>query len=93
MIDNSYIKVANVVYYLNDDTEDTFFVDDCDGTIVNVVPPNPIREGYKFKGWYKEKECINKWDFEKDIIPSKEYDKDGNYIFKETAIYAGWEIK
>ena len=69
------------------------FVDDCDGTIVNVVPPNPIREGYKFKGWYKEKECINKWDFEKDIIPSKEYDKEGNYIFKETAIYAGWEIK
>ena len=91
--DYSYIKVANVVYYLNDDTKDTFFVDDCDGTIVNVVPPNPIREGYKFKGWYKEKECINKWDFEKDIIPSKEYDKEDNYIFKETAIYAGWEIK
>ena len=85
------ISFANVVYYLNDDTEDTFFVDDCDGTIVNVTPPNPIREGYKFNGWYKEKECINKWDFEKDIIPSKEYDVDGNYIFKETSLYACWE--
>ena len=91
LIDNSYIKIANVVYYLNDTTEDTFFVDDCDGTIVNVTPPNPIREGYKFNGWYKEKECINKWDFEKDIIPSKEYDADGNYIFKETSLYACWE--
>lgn len=81
---------ANVVYYLNDDTNDTFFVDDCDGTKVNVIPPDPYREGYKFLGWYKEKETINKFDFEKDIIPSKQYDSSNNYIFNETSIYAKW---
>ena len=91
VIDYSYITIANVVYYLNDNTENTFFVDDCDGTKVNVIPPTPIRKGYKFNGWYKEKECINKWDFENDIIPKKEYDDEGNYIFKETSIYASWE--
>lgn len=82
---------ANVVYYLNDDTNDTFFVDDCDGTKVNVIPPEPYRDGYKFLGWYKEKEGINKFDFEKDVIPNKQYDSNNNYIFKETSIYAKWE--
>ena len=96
---NDYIdNIANVSYYYNYDNSHTinwktYFIDDLDNELITNIPPNPIREGYKFKGWYKEKECINKWDFEKDIIPSKEYDKDGNYIFKETAIYAGWEIK
>jgi len=82
---------ANVVYYLNDDTNDTFFVDDCDGTKVNVIPPDPYRDGYEFMGWYKEKEGINKFDFDNDIIPSKQYDSNNNYIFKETSIYAKWE--
>ena len=84
---------ANVVYYLNDDTDSTFFCDDCDGTKVNVIPPDPYRDGYKFKGWYKEKEGINEFDFEKEIIPSKEYDVENNYILNETSIYAKWEKK
>ena len=82
---------ANVVYYLNDDTNDTFFVDDCDGTKVNVIPPDPYRDGYKFLGWYKEEECINQFDFENEIIPKKEYDSNNEYIFKETSLYAKWE--
>lgn len=81
---------ANVVYYLNDGTNDTFFSDDCDGKKVNVIPPDPYRKGYKFLGWYKEKEAINKFDFENDIIPSKQYDSSENYIFNETSIYAKW---
>ncbi|MBQ9900344.1 MAG: InlB B-repeat-containing protein, partial [Acholeplasmatales bacterium] len=84
---------ANVVYYLNDDTDSTFFCDDCDGTKVNVIPPDPYRDGYKFIGWYKEKEGINEFDFEKEIIPSKEYDVENNYILNETSIYAKWEKK
>ena len=89
-------NIANVSYYYNYDNSDTinwktYFIDDLDNELITNIPLNPIREGYKFKGWYKEKECINKWDFEKDIIPSKEYDKDGNYIFKETVLYAGWD--
>ncbi len=29
----------------------------------------PSREGYEFDGWYKEPECINKWNFETDKLP------------------------
>lgn len=81
---------ANVVYYLSDNTNDGFFIDDVDGTIVNVVPPNPYKEGYEFVGWYKDLDGIEPWDFENDIIPKKIYDGDGNYIFIETKIYAKW---
>ena len=87
------IKYANVIYYYNYDNKTVFFVDDCDGTIVNVTPPNPYREGYEFIGWYKEAECLNRWDFDKDIVPSKEYDEEGNYLLKETRLYAKWEKK
>ena len=82
---------ANVVYYMNDDTDSTFFCDDCDGTKVNVIPPDPYRDGYKFIGWYKEKEGINEFDFENYIIPNKEYDGENVYILNETSIYAKWE--
>jgi len=85
-------KSVNVIYYMNDDTEEVFFVDDCDGTKVNVIPPNPYRDGYEFKGWYKEKECITLFDFENDVIPSKEYNEEGKYILKENNIYAKWEV-
>ena len=88
----TYYKSVNVIYFMNDDTDEVFFVDDCDGTKVNVMPPNPYRDGYEFKGWYKEKECINLFDFENEIIPEKEYDEKGNYILKETNIYAKWEV-
>ena len=84
------IRYANVVYYYNYDNKTTFFVDDCDGTVVNVIPPNPYRKGYEFLGWYEEPECINKWDFENDIVPSKEYDENGQYILKEIKLYAKW---
>lgn len=91
--DSSFINIANVVYYINDGTENTYFVDYVSGAVVNVEPPTPYREGYKFKGWYKEAECINKWDFEKDEVPQIEYDSEGKEIFKEIKIYAGWELE
>ena len=84
------VRYANVIYYYNYDNKTTFFVDDCDGTVVNVIPPNPYRKGYEFLGWYKEPECINKWDFDNDIVPSKEYDENGQYILKEIKLYAKW---
>ena len=82
---------ANVLYDLNYGENNIFLVDDCDGTTVNVLPPNPIRQGYNFIGWYKEPECINLWDFENDIVPAKEYSENGEYILKETILYAKWE--
>ena len=81
---------ANVVYYFGSYSEDTFFVDDVDGTPVNVIPPDPKREGYKFDGWYKDIEGTIPCDFEKDIVPKKIYDINGEYIFSETKIYAKW---
>ena len=82
------LEKANVVYYVDDKP---YFIDDCDGTLTNAIPPTPYKEGYEFIGWYKEQECLNKWNFESDIIAKKEYDNEGNYIFKETRIYAKWE--
>ena len=92
MCEEKDICIANVLYCLNDGTDKVFFVDDCDNTKVNVTPPNPTRKGYKFIGWYKETECINEWDFKNDIIPAKQYDTNGDYLLKETKIYAGWEL-
>lgn len=43
-------------------------------------PVVPAVWGYKFKGWFKDKGCTDKWDFEKDRLLS-------NW----TVIYAKWE--
>ena len=86
-------KIANISYYYNYEKEgyQTYFIDNVfNETIINI-PPNPKRKGYTFDGWYKEKECINIWDFEKEIIPEKMYDSEGNYDYKETIIYAKWK--
>lgn len=84
---------ANVSYYLSDNPNDSFFIDDVDGSTVNVIPPDPYKEGYDFVGWYKDLEGINAWDFNNDVVPEKLYDEEGNYIFVETKIYAIWRLK
>ena len=33
-------------------------------------PAVPTKDGYSFGGWYKERECITRWDFTKDKIVS-----------------------
>lgn len=35
-----------------------------------IKPDDPEKEGYKFAGWYKEKEYITEWDFETDTVNS-----------------------
>ncbi len=42
-------------------------------------PNEPVREGYIFKGWYKNPECTVPWDFNKSVAQ------------KGTIIYAKWE--
>ena len=91
--DCTKVNIANVTYYINDGTDNPYFVDEVSDSVVNVIPPTPYREGYKFTNWYKEKECINLWDFEKDKVPKIKYDSDGNEIYEEIKIYAGWEEK
>ena len=86
--DFSRIYYANVSYYVEDYV---FFIDDVDGGLVNVIPPTPILEGKTFVGWYKDEEYKEKFDFENDIIPKKEYDEKGNYLYNEYKIYARFE--
>lgn len=84
--------VANVSYYFftNNSSSYVYFVDDCDGEKITNIPAPPLSVGYIFDGWYKEPECINKWDFENDVVPFKVYDEEGNYIYKETKLYGRW---
>ncbi|CCV63927.1 hypothetical protein BN85403500 [Alteracholeplasma palmae J233] len=87
---------ANVSYRLNyEETlkKDFYFIDDYDDELIDFIPKNPIREGYEFKGWYKEKECLNLWDFKEDKVNKKKYDDNQKYVYEETILYAGWDKK
>ncbi len=61
--------IGNVSYQYNYEEAPNYgyyWVDNYDNALIEYIPPEPTREGYIFGGWYKEAECINKWDFEKD---------------------------
>ena len=49
-----------------------------------------MKDGCKFTGWYKDKKCTLKWNFENDIVLEAIFDSNRN-ILNETKIYAGWE--
>lgn len=61
---NNYSDEINGGYYWIDDIED--------GEKIVTIPEEPIREGYDFDGWFKEEECINKWDFTSDVKGSED---------------------
>ncbi len=78
------ILEANVCYYFNLNDNDYYYIDYCeDGSLITFVPPIPSNSGYEFGGWYKEKECINEWDFEKDTVKLEDN-------LKEIRLYAKW---
>lgn len=41
-------------------------------------PSPPIRDGFSFAGWYRESACINRWNFDTDIVTAR------------TTLYAKW---
>ncbi len=43
-------------------------------------PENPVRDGYVFEGWYKEKTFETAWDFENDEVTN------------DLVLYAGWSV-
>ena len=55
-----------------------------------ISPYNPRREGYNFLGWYRDEECTVPWNFENDTVEIL-FDEEGNRIYEEIKIYAGWE--
>ena len=87
-------NIANVTYYYNFDGAENggyYWIDYCVyGEKIDYIPLNPEREGFEFGGWYKEAECINRWDFVKDRLPAPVYDAEENEIYQETALYAEW---
>ncbi len=79
---NALFYYCNLIYLTNVDNE-VYFKDVYKDQLIDYIPNDPVRKGYVFKGWYKEKECINKWDFENDICAASEF----NFLF------AKWEVE
>ncbi|MDE6275624.1 MAG: InlB B-repeat-containing protein [Clostridia bacterium] len=86
-----YFYAANISFnynYKNAPNNRYYWIDDVeDGKLIVFIPPDPIREGYEFQGWYKENDCINKWDFDNDRVQKANYHQE----FKETQLFAKWE--
>ena len=89
-------KIGNVSYMYNYEecpNDGYYWVDNYTNSVIEFIPPVPIREGYEFKGWYKESECINIWDFDNDILGDDiiidSYDSITEYT--GTYLYAKWE--
>lgn len=85
---------ANVSYFYNYENapnDNYYWIDDYDySEKIEFIPPEPTREGYIFDGWYKESECINKWDYDVDTLPQIQYDKNEKQVYQETKLYAKW---
>ena len=89
---NVYFANLSFMYnYKEAENHGYYWIDDCDyGGIIDFIPSEPKREGYTFGGWYKEAECINKWNFETDTLPEQIFDEEGKEIYQETKLYAKW---
>ena len=87
---------ANVSYFYNYGNAENagyYWIDNCDyGSKIEYIPENPKRVGYEFAGWYKEEECINKWDYETDTLPEKRETEGGGIIYQETKLFAKWTV-
>lgn len=85
---------SNVSYFYNYENapnDGYFWIDNYGyGEKIEYIPQDPVREGYEFGGWYKESECINKWDFEIDTLPQAQFDDEEQEIYQETKLYAKW---
>lgn len=45
-------------------------------------PEDPVRESYAFTGWYREAECVSRWNFAEDTMPGQ-----------NMTLYAGWRFE
>ncbi|MBP5308266.1 MAG: InlB B-repeat-containing protein [Clostridia bacterium] len=92
-----HIQLANVQFLYNYDNapnEGYYWIDDIDdGEKIEIIPPDPKREGYTFEGWYCEPECENIWSFDTTIYKKSvnigEFYPD-DYV---TYVYAKWDKK
>ena len=99
----SNIELPGNIQYLDSLSDELYYLDFYDGGLIEDMPWTPVKEGYDFMGWYKEKECINKWDFDVDEVCKMEYKETDSYLIEDrpleayvytiTRIYAKWEKK
>ena len=89
---NYYFSNVSFMYnYDNAANDGYYWIDDCAyGERIEYIPEVPVREGYTFDGWFKESECVSKWNFETDTLPEAQYNEDEEEIYKETKLYAKW---
>ena len=88
-IESKNLFYANLIYYIEENGSlCTYFVDYCNGTIANVIPPTPIKSGYVFKGWFLSINGDTEWDFANDVVPQITYDGDGTEIVTQIKLYA-----
>lgn len=85
--DNLYVYV-NIIYY--NDINTVYYIDYSDNDKIEKLPEEPVRDGYKFVGWFKEPECVNEWNLKEDYLNEVIYDefKAEFYVNK---LYAKWE--
>lgn len=84
--DQSAAHLADVAFLNNyelDSKETIYRVDNLNSDNKIDLPPEPVRDGYSFTGWYTEPECTNAWDF--NVVPSTNEEDQLN-------LYAGWKI-
>ena len=74
------IILANVAFIV--DGISYFIIDLNEDEFISFIPDDPKKDNVLFDGWYKEEECINKWDFDKDTVKLE------NGIMK---IYGKWK--
>ena len=83
------IVVANIEFYYNNDPakQRLYWIDYEKDEKLIFEPPVPNCDGREFIGWYTEPECINKWDFNEDMI---EKSADLNNMV-QLKLYAKWK--
>ena len=96
-IDLTYIANIEFVYnYEGAPNEGYYWIDDVeDGEKVEIIPPDPKRDGYTFCGWYTEPECENEWSFDTVINKAEPIPVPGraSFYYPENHIYfiyANW---
>ena len=64
--------LPNIVYSYNLESDNYYFLDNVSNGDVLTPPADPNYDGYSFNGWFLEKECINKYNFEDSISIANE---------------------
>ena len=86
------VHKGNVAYMFNADDMPNYYATECYyvdyveyGEKIMRRPPEPVREGYEFEGWYIEPDCQTEWSGNY-MVPEPEEGND----YREICLYAKW---